>query len=571
MVNIKQQPKSYDAIVIGSGITGGWAAKELTQRGLETLVLEAGRSIDPKTDYAEHTGTWDMPFRGLEDRKAIERDRKIQGRTGACDEIAWKFFVNDVENPYTVEDGSDEFLWIRGRQVGGRSIVWGRQSYRWSDLDFEANAKDGFGTDWPIRYADLAPWYHRVEGFAGISGRNEGLHQLPDGNLQPQLPFNCMEERLRERLDRAFSGARTLTAARAAVLTQDLNGRKACHYCGPCKRGCQTRSYFSSLNATLPAAGATGKMTLRPHSVVSRLLYDADRDRLAGVQVIDAQSQEVHEFHARVVFLCASTIESARLLLLSANDRFPEGLANSSGQVGRNLLDHHFQVGASGEFPGELTDTYVSGRRPNGCYLPRFANIDQKSKVGEFLRGYGYQCGASRGTVWRRGFNRKGFGGAFKDSLFGLTPWRMRLGGFGETLPNPDNRVTLDPEVKDKWGLPAARVFMKFTENEHAMRKHMKESAAEMLEAIGAKNVSMFEQKARPGFAIHEMGTCRMGRDPKTSVLNGNNQSWDIPNLFITDGSSMASTACQNPSLTYMALTARACDYAYQRLDRAEL
>ncbi len=562
--------KVYDAIVVGSGITGGWAAKELCELGLDTLVLEAGRQIVPERDYVEHVPPWEVDFRGLKDRKKLAREQPIQSRAGGCDEWASKFFVNDLENPYSVAEDSEEFRWIRGRQVGGRSITWGRQSYRWSDVDFEANARDGYGVDWPIRYADLAPWYDHVERFAGICGQNEGLPQLPDGQLQPAMPLNCMERQVRDRLTSAFRGRRVLTPARVAVLTRHLNGRRACHYCGPCRRGCSTRSYFSSLNATLPAAEETGRMTLRPHSVVRHLIYDESQDRVTGVHLVDGQSQEHIEVRGRIVFLCASAIESARILLNSATPRFSEGLANSSGQVGRNLMDHTFQVGARGELEG-LEDRYYFGRRPNSCYLPRFVNVDDASRNPNFLRGYGYQCGAGRAQGWSGSWNRPGFGADFKHSLRGRRPWRMNFTAFTECLPNENNRVTIDPELVDHWGIPAARMSMRYGENEMALRKDAKERGAEMLEALGAKNIRMYEQKPVPGFAIHEMGTARMGRDPESSVLNGWCQSWDVPNLFVTDGACMASSACQNPSLTYMALTARACHHAVDLMKRNEV
>ncbi|MDE2978861.1 MAG: GMC family oxidoreductase [Acidobacteriota bacterium] len=534
MVQIIER-KTWDAIVIGSGITGGWAAKELTEKGLETLVLEAGPPVIPERDYSQHTPPWQMPYRGLRDRKHQAERQPIQSRAAACDEWSGKFFVDDMENPYSVGEGGQDFLWIRARIVGGRSLLWGRQSYRWSDLDFGANARDGYGTDWPIRYRDLAPWYDHVESFVGIAGQAENMPQLPDGQFLSPIAQTCMEEKIREDLDRAFGGTRRFTPARVAVLTKHHLGRRPCHYCGVCRRGCASRSYFSSLNATLPAAEATGRLTLRPNSVVRNLVYDADLDRVSGVHLLDAETMESIEVRGRVVFLCASTIESARILLNSATPRFSEGLANSSGQVGRNLMDHIFQVGAN------------------------------------FLRGFGYQCGARRGTLWQGGIGQPGFGADYKASLRGLAPWRLGFTGFGENLPNPDNRVTIDPDLEDRWGVPAARITMSYGENETAMREAIQTRAAEMLEALGAKNIRTFNRNSPPGFAIHEMGTARMGRDPATSVLNGWCQSWDVPNLFVTDGAAMASSACQNPSLTYMALTARACDYAVRQMQRLEL
>jgi choline dehydrogenase-like flavoprotein len=560
LVAILEQ-RQYDAVVIGSGMTSGWAAKELSERGLSTLVLEAGREIVPERDYEDHTAAWELRYRGLGDLSANSQNQPIQSQCYACDEWGSKFFVNDHENPYSVAQGSPDFRWIRGRQVGGRSIMWARQSYRFSDLDFEANARDGHGVDWPIRYRDLEPWYDYVERFVGISGQRENLPQLPDGDFLPALPLNVMEEVVRERLESSFGGQRRVTPARVAVLTRAIHGRRVCHHCGPCRRGCRTRSYFSSLTATLPAAESTGNMTLRPDSVVAELLYDETRDRVTGARVIDSQTKESFEVYGRIVFLCASTIESARLLLNTRTPRFPTGLANSSDQVGRNLMDHLFQIGGSGEMEG-LEDRYTFGYRPGGFYIPRFSNLDQSSESQDFVRGFGYQGSASREHLWHQAIGEKGFGADYKKTLSSYGPWRLAVSGFGECLPKPDNRVEIDPDLVDKWGIPAVRISMAFGDNEQSMRKEMQDKAAEILEAAGARNIRTHDAEAPPGFAIHEMGTARMGRDPRTSVLNGWCQSWDVPNLFIPDGAAMASSACQNPSLTYMALTARACDYA---------
>jgi choline dehydrogenase-like flavoprotein len=556
------QKKNYDAVVVGSGITGGYAAMEFTKKGLETLVLEAGRSISPEQDYVEHVPPWRMKFRGLGDRGKLAKDQPVQKACYACDEWSSKFFVNDHENPYT-HDEDEPFLWIRGRQVGGRSILWGRHTYRWSDLDFEANLKDGLGVDWPLRYADVAPWYDRVEEFVGISGRAEGLPQLPDGKFLPPMEFNCAERHVREALLKKFGGERVLTMGRVAMLTREHRGRAPCHYCGPCERGCITRSYFSSLNATLPEAQATGKLTLRPHSVVESLLYDAARNRVSGVRVIDSETDESFEVFGRVVFLCASTLESTRLLLNSKSAQFPDGLANSSGQLGRNLMDHTMGWGAEGTIPG-YEDRVTWGRRNSGIYMARFRNV--KSKDAPFLRGYGFQGSGFR-ERWEHGVLVPGFGADFKHSLRNWGPWRLTLYGFGECLPNPDNRVTLDPVVRDRFRIPALRIHMKWRENERAMRKDMAASAAEMLEAAGATEIELLQEENAPGLTIHEMGTARMGRDPKTSVLNGFNQAHDVPNLFVTDGASMASSSCVNPSITYMMLTARACDHAVSEMD----
>jgi choline dehydrogenase-like flavoprotein len=557
----------YDAIVVGSGISGGWAAKELTEHGLATLVLEAGGPIDPSKDFVEHVQPYSMHFRGLGDRKALERDHPIQRECYACDEMGHKFFVNDHENPYTTPDEAP-FRWFRGRQVGGRSIMWGRQVYRWSDLDFEANARDGHGNDWPIRYADIAPWYTHVERFIGVTGAHEGLSQLPDGDFLPPMPMTVVERAAREKILRAFGGERVMTIGRAAILTRNHNGRLACHYCGPCERGCITASYFNSLGSTLPAAQKTGRLTLRPNSVVAEVLYDPKTSRASGVRVIDANTLESREYTARLVFLCASAIESVRLLLNSKSARFPDGLANSSGLLGRYVMDHHYGSGASGTMPG-YTDKRTTGRRPNGIYIVRFRNV--KTKHPDFLRGYGMQGGSSR-NGWGRGSSMPGYGADFKQSLIDdLGPWSLSASGWGETLPNADNRVTLDPTVTDKWGIPAAHLDVRWRENERAMDEDMMTAMAEMLEAAGCTNIRQHGSNNPPGHCIHEMGGARMSKTPREGVLNRWNQAWDVKNLFITDGACMASNGCQNPSITYMALTARAVAHAVGSIKRGEL
>ncbi len=560
------QRRDFDAIVVGSGISGGWAAKELTERWLRTLVLEAGGPVDPARDYVMLTQPWQLHFRGWRDRVTQERERPVQRRCYACDEWSEKFFVRDDHNPYTTPDGKP-FLWIRSRQVGGRSIVWGRQVYRWSDLDFEANARDGFGADWPIRYADIAPWYDHVERFIGVSGQDEHLPQLPDGRFLPPMALNCAEQAVKEGMARRFGRERVLTIGRCAILTAEHRGRAACHYCGTCERGCTTHSYFSSLAATLPAAAATGRLTLRPWSVVHSVVYDPRRGRAGAVRVIDAETRETLEFRGRVVFLCASALESARILLNSRSERWPNGLANSSGELGRNLMDHTMGGGASGTIPG-FEDRETFGRRPNGVYVPRFRNVTTRHP--DFVRGYAYQGGAGR-AGWGRGGGMAGFGAEFKRALRTPGPWSMNFYGFGECLPRPENYVELDPERVDAWGIPALCIHCRWSENERVMLRDMSVSAAEMLEAAGARDISPYVQDNPPGLTIHEMGTARMGRDARTSVLNAWNQCWDVPNLFVTDGACMASSANQNPSITYMALTARAAAHAVEAMRRREL
>ncbi len=558
----------YDAIVVGSGITGGWAAKELTEKGLDVLLLERGRPIEHGSGYiTEHKGPWEMEYRGRGDRKRFEQDQYMQSQAGPVSEYTSHFFVNDRENPYTFDEDKP-YLWIRGYHLGGRSIMWGRQSYRWSDLDFEANARDGVAVDWPIRYADIEPWYDYVEGFAGISGQAEGMGQLPDSQFLPAMPMNAGEQFVKAGIERAFPDRR-MTIGRTAILTQPHNGRGACHYCGPCDRGCSVGAYFCSLSTTLPAALATGKLTIRTHSIVHGLMYDEGRDVVTGVRVIDAESHEDLEFRGRIVFLCASAIASTQILMMSRSRRFPEGIGSSSGELGHNLMDHHFKVGAYGSIPG-FEDRYYFGRRPNGIYMMRHRNLDARTRQRDFLRGYGYQGSAGR-EGWGRGIDEPGIGADLKNRLREPGPWRFSMTAFGEILPDHDNYMTLDPYVRDAWGLPAVRFHATMGPNELAMRRDMANSGAEMLEAAGCRDVGTFDSDYRHGEGIHEMGTARMGNDPRTSVLNKWNQVHDAPNVFVTDGACMTSAACQNPSLTYMALTARAADYAVQAVNRGDL
>jgi choline dehydrogenase-like flavoprotein len=561
------QPRTYDAIVVGSGISGGWAAKELTEHGLRTIVLEAGRPIDPAVDYVEHVAPYEKRYRGMGDRTRLERYQPIQRQCGACDEYAGKFFVNDLDNPYSTP-ADKPFSWIRGRQVGGRSIMWGRCVYRWSDLDFEANAKEGIAVDWPLRYRDLAPWWSYVEKFVGIQGRREGLAHLPDGEFQKPWPLNAAEQRARDILLTKFGGERLITNARLAVLTEDHLGRQKCHLCGTCYRGCISLSYFSSVNATLPAAKKTGNLTLRPFSVVHSVIYDPGTKKATGVRVVDGNTKEMFDVRAKVVFLCASALESTRILLNSATAEFPTGLGNSSGELGHNLMDHIMDGGATGTLPW-AKDRKEVGRRPDAIYIPRFRNV--KTKHPDFLRGYGFEGRAER-AGWERGGDMAGFGAAFKKSLISdLGPWELNIGGFGEMLPRHENYVEIDRHLVDAWGIPALRINCAYSDNEKKMHGDMVVSATEMLEAIGATNIRPFKDDNPPGLVIHETGTARMGRDRKTSVLNAHNQMWDVPNVFVTDGACMPSSANQNPSITYMALTARAVDYAVGQMKRRDL
>ena len=555
---------TYDAVVVGSGISGGWAAKELTERGLNVLLLERGRNIEHIKDYANAMRPpWDYPHRGGHTRD-MAQNYPVLRRDYPLNETNLDYWADDRESPYTEVR---RFDWFRGYHVGGRSLMWGRQSYRWSDLDFEANARDGVGVDWPIRYAELAPWYDHVEKFAGISGSLENLPQLPDGAFQPAMPLNVAERLAAGRLRKAYGGRRHLIPGRTANLTKPLPGRTKCQYRNQCWLGCPFGGYFSTQSSTLPAAVATGRLTLRPFAIATEVLYDRDRQRARGVRVMDAVTNEVFDVESRIVFLCASTLNTAWLLMRSATDLWPEGLGSSSGALGRNLMDHHFRVGARGAMPG-LEDRYYYGRVPSGFYIPRYRNLFGDRRP--YLRGFGYQGSASR-TGWERGVAELGMGGDFKDQLAEPGPWTIGATAFGEMLPNPANRVTLDHGRVDKWGLPVLSIDCATGENEMAMRKDMASDMAEMLQAAGAKDVATFDSEYFPGGGIHEMGTARMGRSPKDSVLNAYNQVWDAKNVFVTDGSCMTSSACQNPSLTYMALTARAAAHAVDELKRRNL
>jgi choline dehydrogenase-like flavoprotein len=558
------QSTQYDAIVVGSGISGGWAAKELTEKGLRVLLLERGRNVEHIKDYVNATkAPWQYPHRGGR-TKAMEEAYPVLKRDYPLNETNLEFWANEKENPYTEVK---RFDWYRGYQVGGRSLMWGRQSYRWSDFDFEANARDGIAVDWPIRYRDIASWYDHVERHAGIAGSIERLPQLPDGQFQPAMALNCGEVLVADRLKKLYDGRRRIIPGRNANATRALPGRSACQYRDACWLGCPVGGYFSTQSSTLPAAMKTGRLTLKPFSIVTEVLYDKDRKRATGVRVIDAVSNETTDYTARVIFLCASALNSTWLLLRSATDVWPGGLGSSSGELGHNLMDHHFRVGAGGTLEG-LDDKYYFGRRPTGFYIPRYRNLFGEKR--NYLRGFGYQGGAGR-DGWSRAVAELGVGGDFKDRAAQPGPWTIGATAFGEMVPNHDNKIGLDTTKKDKWGLPVLKIDCATGENERLMRVDMMNDMADMLEQCGVKNVGTYDAGYFPGMGIHEMGTARMGRDPKTSVLNSHNQVWDAPNVFVTDGACMTSAACQNPSLTYMALTARAADFVVNELKRQNL
>ena len=557
----------FDAIVVGTGISGGWAAKELCENGLKTLVLERGRMVTHIQDYpTANLDPWDMPNNGdlTPEQKSRQEKQARTGYTVRAESSHW--FVDDVTHPY---NETKRFDWMRGYHVGGRSIMWGRHSYRWSDLDFEANAKDGIAVDWPVRYKDIAPWYDRVEEYIGVSGENLGLSQLPDGKFEPMMQLNCVEQHFREQVAEQFEG-RVVTAGRVAHITSDkkYDGRSKCQFRNRCIRGCPFGGYFSSVSSTLPAAERTGNMTLRANSIVHEVIYDAATGKASGVKVIDRETKESMVFNAKIVFLCASSMASSAILMQSKSERFPNGLGNDSDQLGRNIMDHQLGVGANGTFDG-FEDKYYKGRKPNGVYIPRFRNLDTDTKK-DYLRGFGYQGGASRGN-WEEAIAEHAFGKDLKEAVLKPGGWSMGIMGFGEVLPYQENRFTLDYDNLDEWGLPTLTFDAEFKDNEWKMREDMKAQAVAMLEQAGFKNVNAYDNPGALGLGIHEMGTARMGRDPKTSVLNGYNQVHTCPNVFVTDGSFMTSASCVNPSLTYMAFTARAANYAAEQLKKGLL
>lgn len=556
----------YDAIVIGSGISGGWAAKELTEKGLKVLLLERGRNIEHVKDYVnEHKEIWEFPNRNQRTTQMVE-DYPVLRRDYPLNEETFGMWANEKESPYVEKK---RFDWYRGYHVGGRSLLWGRQSYRFNRMDFEANAREGIAVDWPIRYDDIAPWYDYAESFAGISGSIENLDVLPDGIFLPAVELNCVEKDVAARIKKHFNGSRHLINGRCANITEPKpeQNRVNCQYRNRCWRGCSYGAYFSTQSSTLPAAMKTGNLTLRPWSIVNKLIYDRDSKRATGVEVIDAETNQTYEYKAKIIFVNASSFNSTWILMNSATDIWPDGLGSSSGELGHNVMDHHFRCGANGDIDG-FDDKYYFGRRPTGFYVPRFRNVDGDKR--DYVRGFGYQGSASR-NGWGRQIAELSIGGDFKDALSKPGSWRIGMTAFGEMLPYHENRIFLDPEKKDKWGLPVLAMDVEIKENEIKMRKDMIQDGVDILEAGGAKNVDGSDWGYAPGMGIHEMGTARMGRDPRTSVLNGNNQVWDAPNVFVTDGACMTSGSCVNPSLTYMALTARAADFAVKELKKGNL
>ncbi len=554
--NKAKDQNTYDAIVVGSGISGGWAAKELCEKGLKVLLLDRGRNVVHGEYPTATKETWEFPHRLTLSKEDKERSY-VQSRHYSYREDNKHFYINDQENPY---EEIKRFDWVRGDVVGGRSLLWARACYRWSDLDFEANAKDGHGVDWPIRYKDIAPWYDYVESFIGVSGNRDGLDVVPDGQFQPPFEMNCVEKYFKGAVEKKFAD-RNVIIGRSANLTKPVKGRGQCQARDLCHRGCPYGAYFSTNASTIPAAYATGNLTVRPHSLVNKVIYDEQKQRASGVEILDTETRQTEEFYAKIIFLNAATVATGFILLNSVSSRFPNGLGNGSDQVGRNLMDHHKGLSIVADVEG-FEDSYYYGRRPTNIYIPRFRNV--KEQHPNFLRGYHFGGSASRSP--QRG--DAPIGAALKEAMTEPGSWQMGIYAFGECLPYADNRMTLSKDKKDQWGRPVIAIDCEFKDNEKAMHEDVKETGLEILEAAGFKNATVRGSLSFPGNANHEMGIARMGHDPKTSVLNKFNQMHEVPNVFITDGSCMTSGSCVNPSITYMALTARACDYAVKELKK---
>lgn len=569
---VKDTDEIYDAIIVGSGLSGGWAAKEFCERGLKTLMIERGRVVEHRKDYiGEGVPPWDMPMRGKVDNILLEQRYHIQKQCYAFNDATKHFFGNDRDLPYTTKEGTT-FSWIRANQLGGKSLLWHRQSFRLSDHDFAANSLDGHGNDWPVRYADIEKWYSHVERHAGISGAKEGLEQLPDSEFLPPFEMTKPEIDIKAAIEKAFPD-RKMIMGRMAHLTQPTElhiaqGRVQCQARNECQKGCSFGAYFSTQSSTLPAAAATGNLHIAPNSVVHSLIYDEQTKRVKGVRVIDNDTLAEREYYAKVIFLCASTLGSTQIMLNSTSKSFPDGIANSSGVLGHYLMDHNYNAGASGDIAGYV-DEYYQGRRPGGIYIPNFQYEPKRGKKN-YLRGYALAGGAYR-EGWQQNASQKGFGADFKASVAQAGKWRFSLSAQGEMLPRYENTVKLHSTLKDKWGIPQLEINCRWSDNELDMMKDAADTAEKMLEVAGVENISSYVTQKPPGLAIHELGTARMGRDPKTSVLNGFNQCHDVSNLFVTDGASFSSSAVQNPSLTFMALTARAVDYAAKEMKNGRL
>ncbi len=555
--------KPFDVVVVGSGASGGWACKRLSEAGLKVALVDAGRPQSDK-NFAEHMAPFELKYR---DRapEIIRKTRPVQKDCYACMEYNYDWFCNDLEEPYTTAEKMP-FSWQgRLRVTGGRTNVWGRVSLRLSDLDFKAASFDGYGEDWPLSYRDLAPYYDLVEEYVGVCGQAEGVEHLPDGKFQPPMALTCAEVQFHSRVKEKMG--RILTPSRSANLTRPINGRAACHYCGPCERGCVTHSYFNSAFTTVADALATRNCTHLPNAMVYKVLMDAERNRAKGVLYVDRITHEPKEVYARVVILCAQALESVRILFNSAARQYPNGLANSSGVLGHYLMDHIVGGGASGQFPELTARPSLNGPvNPAGIYVIRFRNLPNGPRSKNFLRGYGYEGGAETGFNWKA----PGLGDAYKKAV--LEPVHsFGIGGFGECLPRWESYVEIDPHIADVFGIPVLRVHMAYGENELAMVKDMAESAGEMLEVAGAKSIRTYVRPSVPGWAIHEVGIARTGSDPKKSVLNQFQQTHDIKNLFVMDGAGFTSSACQNPTLTIMALCVRSCDYLMGEMKRGNI
>ncbi|GGO68401.1 GMC oxidoreductase [Bowmanella pacifica] len=569
---VQSTDDEFDVLIVGSGVTGGWAAKEFCEAGFKTLLIERGRLVEHRKDYpTEGKGPWEYPTRTVAENLLVDQTQAIQKQCYAFNDTSKHFFGNDRDLPYSTEPGTS-FSWIRANQLGGKSLLWARQTFRLSDYDLSANAKDGLGIDWPIRYQDLAPWYDYVEKFAGISAAQNNLPQLPDSIAQPAFELTKPELDFQASLAEHFPD-KPMVVGRCAHLTEPSKiqlelGRVTCQARSECYRGCSFGAYFSTQSATLPAAARTGNLHIAPNSVVHSLIYDDAKQRVTGVRVVDNDNLSQREYRGKIVFLCASTLGSTQVLLNSTSKRFPNGLANSSGVLGRYLMDHNYNAWASARIPG-YEDEYYRGRRPTGIYIPN-SHFEPSRYHKAFKRGYAIAGGATRGS-WQGMSKQDGFGSDFKQRLTQAGPWQIWMGAQGEMLPRADNQVSLHPNKKDKWGIPQLHFNCQWSDNELNMMQHAAETMHKMLETAGFESIRSQATTAPPGLAIHEIGTARMGNDPKQSVLNKYNQAHDVPNLFVTDGASFCSSGVVNPTLTFMALTARAAHYAIDQVKSGRL